>query len=599
MSALRLLQARGVLEPVDRHLAEVLVRRGATLEVGLAAALASRAVGEGDTCVDLAVRVGAAPVDREGVPVEGWVWPALATWLEALRASPWVGEPEGDDVRVPPLVLSGTTVALARYAHHERRLALGLTRLATERVPVVDEVVLDCSVGRLFEGRWANVHQEAAVRAAAHKGLTVLAGGPGTGKTTTVVRLLAALLEQAAAAGRALPRIRLLAPTGKAAARLGESIVAQRAGLALDPAHAAAVLEAIPATASTIHRALGRRNDWGTRVRFGADRPWSEDVVVVDEASMVDLPLMARLVDALRPGARLVLLGDPDQLAAVGAGAVLADLCAPGLEGPVARGVVQLVGSRRFAEAGAVGSLARALNEGDTDAALAVLEAGGDARLLRPVTRVDRDPAFLAQAVEGYRALCTAEDPAARLAALGRFRVLCTVRRGPSGVEAVNAAVEAALRRAGLLGRGLVRAEDEGLDVGRPLLVTANDYDVELFNGDLGVLDRDASGAVRAFFPTADGVRAVLPARLPPHETCFAMTVHKAQGSEVAEVALVLPEVDHPLLSRELVYTAVTRARERVTVVGGAEVLRLGLARRAVRTTRLREALARAAASGA
>ncbi|MCB9666180.1 MAG: exodeoxyribonuclease V subunit alpha [Alphaproteobacteria bacterium] len=594
MSVLDRLAAAGGLEPLDLHLGRVLLRQGADERVALAAALASRAVGEGDTCVDLAQRVATPLRDGEGQVVEGWTWPSLDAWISCLAASPWVTSRRADEPTVPPLVLRGHQVALARYAAHERRLAEGLTRLATAGVPPLDATLLDASVARLFTG-FENAAQQQAVRAAAGQALTVLAGGPGTGKTTTVVRLLAALLEQAAGAGRPLPRIRLLAPTGKAAARLAESMAAQVEGLSLDPAHGARVRAALPVRASTIHRALGRRNAWGTRVAHDAGRPWSDDVVVVDEASMVDLPLMARLVDALRPGARLVLLGDPDQLAAVGAGAVLADLCAPGLEGPVAEGVVHLVGSRRFAEAGGVGQLARALHAGDGPAATALLGAGGALRSVVPAGPPARDPAVIEELALGYRALATAADPAARLAALGAFRVLCAVRRGPAGVEALNRAVEAALRRRGWLEAPSGRPDEEGLVAGRPILVTANDYDVDLFNGDLGVLDRDAQGQMRAWFATPSGVRAVLPARLPPHEPCFAMTVHKAQGSEVEHVTLVLPDADHVLVTRELVYTAITRARAQVTVVGRPELLRAGLDRRAVRTTGLRGALAEAA----
>ncbi|MCB9682341.1 MAG: exodeoxyribonuclease V subunit alpha [Alphaproteobacteria bacterium] len=581
---------RGVLRPVDRHLGLLLARLDPADDgcVALAGALASRALADGDTCVVVA-SLGEPPHDEEDVAVEV-PWPEASAFAAALARSPLVGDGSPDGANVP-LVHDGDRVWLARYHHHEQRLAAGLLRVAATQVPPVDAAVLDASLGRLFHGLKPDPRQQEAVRAAVRQGLTVLAGGPGTGKTTTVVAMLAALLEQAAAAGRPLPRVMLVAPTGKAAARLSESVRSKVATLQLAPDHADAVRAALPVQAVTVHRALGPLNDWLTRMRHDAQHPWAADVVVLDEASMVDLPLMARAVDALKPGGRLILIGDPDQLAAVGAGSVLGDLCREALPGPVGQGVVHLTSAQRYDAEGEIGALARALHDQDLDATRVALR-GTDARGDDPGARLDQHTPLLDRAVAAWTAFGRAPTPAERLAAFDRFRVLCAVRAGPSGVDALNAALQAALARAGLID------PSEPWYVGRPVLVTANDYGVELFNGDIGVVDLDAGGHVRVFFRTPEGVRAVLPTRLPAHETVFAMTIHKSQGSEFDEVAVALPPRPHRLLSRELLYTAVTRARERVVVYGSDAVIAAGLAVSTRRTSGLRGALAAGVSSG-
>jgi exodeoxyribonuclease V alpha subunit len=300
---------------------------------------------------------------------------------------------------------------------------------------------------------------------------------------------------------------------------------------------------------------------------------------------MVDLPLMARVVAAVKPGARVVLIGDPDQLAAVGAGAVLAELCRPGLPGPVGEGVVQLVGSQRYDETGEVAALARAIHTQDVDAVLGCLTGGGAVTWERGGGPLDRDPALVASALRGWQGYAAAGSPEERLRELDRFRILCATRRGPSGVAALNAAVERALQRAGHLD-----TRDPWYP-GRPVMVTANDYGVGLYNGDVGVVERDARGAIRVFFPTASGVRAVLPTRLPEHETVFATTIHKSQGSEFDEVVVALPPRPHRGLTRELLYTAVTRARDRVVIHGTEEVVATAVRASTPRRSGLRDAL--------
>jgi exodeoxyribonuclease V alpha subunit len=451
------------------------------------------------------------------------------------------------------------------------------------------------------------------------RALAVVTGGPGTGKTTTVLAVLALLVEQALARGEAPPRIALAAPTGKAAARLAESVVSGRARLALPPD----VSTHVPAEATTLHRLLGWQPRTPTRFRHDAAHPLPYDVVVVDESSMVDLALMAKLLDAVPSHARLVLLGDRDQLASVEAGTILADVCGDGdvpcsaewsarlatlrasapsssaipasaaPSSAIADCVVRLRVSRRFHDDGGIGALARAINDGDAARALAVLEdddtgqvvwepsdGGADRAALAPVRRL---------ALPAYRQSVTLDGPAAALAALDRFRVLAAHRAGTVGVAGLNGAIVEALAREGTLPRDAAGARWWH---GQPVMVTENDHALELYNGDVGVVLRDGASGLRVWFRASDGgVRALAPARLPAHETVFAMTVHKSQGSEFDEVVLVLPPRPSPVLTRELLYTGVTRAKSKVTVVGSAEVLRAGIAERVQRASGLREAL--------
>ncbi len=378
-----------------------------------------------------------------------------------------------------------------------------------------------------------------------------------------------------------------------------------------------AVRDAIPEDASTIHRGLGSIGGRATRFRHDAGNPLLADVVLVDEASMVDLALMARLVDAMPDAARLILLGDQDQLSSVEAGAVLGDICntgrprsyssafaarlsavvgetvPPGADPPAATGIgdciVQLQHSYRYRAASGLGALARAINAGDTEATAAILGSDDDdVGRIEPADAGELGRELTAAACAGFRAYAQEREPAARLRAFEQFRVLCAHRRGWRGVETVNLQIEAALARAGLLDvHGTAYA-------GRPVMVTRNDYALKLFNGDVGLLLEEPGGDGRtmAFFVAPDGAeRRLAPARLPPHETVFAMSVHKSQGSEFDEVAVLLPDAVSPVLTRELLYTAVTRARRRVRIYGTAAVIREAVRCRVARTSGLRDLL--------
>ncbi|MFA5529890.1 MAG: exodeoxyribonuclease V subunit alpha [Thiohalomonadaceae bacterium] len=565
-------------------------------ELWLAAALASRATADGHVCIALDEAAGRPVLDDPAL-----VAPALAPWREVLRASGAVGQ--GADM---PLVLDERArLYLGRYWHFEQILVRELSRRAT--AAEIDVPRARAGLARLFPASDdADDPQRRAAAVALLRRLAVVSGGPGTGKTTTVTRLLALLVEQS---WPAVPRIALAAPTGKAAARLTESIRHAKQALVCDEGVRAAIVE----EASTLHRLL-RAIPGETGFRHHAGNPLHLDVLVVDEASMVDVSLMARLLDALPAHARLILLGDRDQLSSVEAGSVLGDICNRGEEMPcsqelaaqlarldvpapaVGEGVLPamadslsvLTRSYRFGSDSGIGRLARAVNRGNAQEALAVCDGDNPDTAWREVGAAGVAEAVGAAALAGYRAYLETDDPAQALVCFGRFRFLCALRTGPFGVAQVNAWAEAALRRAGLLpGHGRHYP-------GRPVLITRNDYALGLFNGDIGIIlpDPQAEGRLRAFFAMPDGqLRRVLLHRLPAHETVFAMTVHKSQGSEFDHCLVLMPDVDVPVVSRELVYTAITRARRKVELWGNRPLFTRAVQRRIERSSGLRDAL--------
>ena len=579
------------------------------------------AIGDGHVCVTLD-----ALAERMANVTAG----ALA---DALRHSALADDPGGLFVLDPT-----GRLYLRRYFEHERRLARRLVALAlagpgepdtsASPVPEIDAALFGDADPR---ERARTARQRAAVAMAMRGALTIVSGGPGTGKTTTVAAIIAAVL-----ARRPDARIALAAPTGKAAARLADALRARSARLA--PAIAARM----PVEASTVHRLLGARPGATPRFRHHAANPLPLDLLVVDEASMLDLALASRLFDAVGTGTRVVLLGDKDQLAAVEAGAVFAELAAdpsprPGRDGlpdaaaggrpaealaapsprpaPLAGTVVWLEESFRFATDSGIGHLAACVRAGDAEGALGACDG-------RQACRIDDDepalrPTTLATLAAGYddyvAALCAdPADVAAAFAAFERFRVLAALRVGARGAAALNAALVMRLRAAlrervrtvapacaapADLGSGGAHAAD-GPDwwPGRAVIVGRNDSALRLANGDVGLALPDAAGRLRVHFPDPHGGwRALSPRRLPPHESAFALTVHKAQGSEHAHVALVLPAAPHAVCTRELVYTGVTRASQRVTLVATADTLRAACGQPTVRdgglADRLREAV--------
>lgn len=532
----------------------------------LALALAVRAVRHGSVAVDLATAPGVAPeLD----------WPEPGAWLRAVEGSRLVAQ--------GALRLEHGLLYLDRYHRLEQQVCDDLLARAGQRPPEVEEAALAAALERVGAGRLSAQQREAAERSV-RQWTTVLTGGPGTGKTTTVARILAVLADQAAARGERLS-VALSAPTGKAAARLQEAVETELAGLPAEDRDRLRRLDAM-----TLHRLLGWRPDNATRFRHDRTNRLTYDVVVVDESSMVELTLMARLLEAVRPQARLLLVGDPRQLTSVGAGAVLSDLVA-GHEGDPASPVVSLTENYRSTQD--IKTLAEALRTGTTEEVLAALrapsaevefvETDDPASVLRPDT--------LASALAVRRA-AERGDPAAAVRALDEHRLLCAHREGPFGVRVWNRTVEQWL------------AEEIGHDlhqewyVGRPLLVTTNDHALEVYNGETGAVVLGGDGRVRAWIAGSGGLHDFAPGRLDAVETMHAMTIHKSQGSQARRITVLLPEEGSRLLSRELFYTAVTRAQRHVRVVGSEAAVRAAVETRAQRATGLRQRL-QAARGGA
>ena len=675
----------GALRALDLALTRFIAEDGEETDpaVLLALALTSERNGHGHVCLDLA----SALRDprrllghlRDDEPLRPRVREALSGWLAALSLADWVTRLSASaavrsllpaapapprDHAPAPFVLAGTPAQpllyLRRYWRYEQQIRQGIEqRLAAPLA--VDETALWDQIDAVFEPAPPPDWQRIACGLAARHAFFILTGGPGTGKTTTVVRLLAVLQGLAAQAGTGPLRIELAAPTGKAAARLTESLRTEEQKLP----GACRTTGAIPTQVKTLHRLLGSVPD-SRHFRHHAANPLPADVVVVDEASMVDVEMMAHLIEALRLEARLVLIGDKDQLSSVEAGAVLGDLCQraeqahsrpetadwvqrvtghaipPGLidgdGGPLDQAIVMLRKSYRFSEAGGIGALAKAVNRDEAGAqaerlrrVLDRFDEGQDPNLgvilRRPLVDAN-DPAFLELILEAYDqdgsylrsirdqrpgdgADQAALDGWAKgvLEAQKAFQLLTPLRQGLWGVEGLNQRIIELLRARALLanpgGQAAARpaagASARQWFAGRPVLITRNDYGLNLMNGDIGVTlsvpagPSPASGRLRVAFPSPDGgVRWVLPSRLQQVETVFAMTVHKSQGSEFIHTALVLPDTSNPILTRELVYTAITRARERFTLLDSNEaVLGDALVQRVQRVSGLRDVAAR------
>jgi exodeoxyribonuclease V alpha subunit len=552
---LRTFRDAGVFEAADIHVAQRLTALAGESDerLALAIALAVRALRGGSVCVDL--RNAEAQVGIADLP-----WPDADDWLAAVAASRLLGSP-------PVLRLLGELLYLDRYWLEEEQVCADL--LALSAPGAIGDVP---ALQRLFPPGYEE--QREAAEIALSQAVTVVTGGPGTGKTTTVARLLALLVGQAELAGAPRPRIALAAPTGKAAARLAEAVTAEVKELAAEDSARLAGLRS-----TTLHRLLGSRPDTSVRFKHNRGNRLPHDVIVVDETSMVSLTMMARLLEAVRPDTRLILVGDPDQLASVEAGAVLADL----VDGLTARHDVRVAALRtphRFGES--IGALAEAIRIGDADRAVELLRAGGE-----HIEWLDSDgPADRLRAVLVPHALRVREAAAlgaseVALRTLGEHRLLCAHRKGPYGVSHWNRQVERWL------------SEETGQPawsewyVGRPLLVTANDYGLKVFNGDTGVVVIGDDG-LRAVIAGATGPLDFATSRLSEIETMHAMTIHKSQGSQADEITVLMPPADSRLLTRELFYTAVTRAKTRVRVVGSEASVRTAIGRRAVRASGLR-----------
>ncbi|MGO8872221.1 MAG: exodeoxyribonuclease V subunit alpha [Acidimicrobiales bacterium] len=609
----------GVLGPLEQQLTAAVARLepGAGPLALLALALAARAPRFGHVCVELEhVRDQVLESDDTATPDRDLPWPDPVVWARELSVSPIVAVPaRASEPPLRPLVWDGRRVYLQRYWHYEALVAGDLERRAAWTAPVLgtgDDSRTQESVERTLDALFVGGDtdgpdlQRVAARRALTQGVAIIAGGPGTGKTHAVVRILAGAHLLARDQSRNL-LVALAAPTGKAAARMGEAVRAQLGDLVAEGIVDQALCDVLAATdPTTVHRLLARAGR--TRFRHDRSNPLPHDLVIVDETSMVSLPLMAKLLDAIRPDARVVLVGDPFQLASIEAGTVMGDLVGPTdptnpidatessspagagpvMALPLAGRVTELRRRRRFADDSAIAGLADAVRSGEPDRAIRLLSEGRDDARWVPdagsAAATEVGASVVSAAVEVAEA-AVAGDAAAALGAAGRIKVLAAVRRGPTGMygwrDRIEAAVAAAVPRARRTGRWRL---------GSPIIVTGNDPVNRVFNGDVGVVVT-VDGVLRVALATGDGARLVAPARLEQWETWWAMTIHKSQGSEFPHAVVSLPAPGSPILTRELLYTAVTRARDRLTLIGSEESIREAVGRPVARASGLRDRL--------
>lgn len=625
-------QEHGMLRPLDVALARFIAQQTADTadDVLLAAALVSERNGHGHVCLDID---NALAQPDQLISVDSEEEDALAAsqqlkqqlaaieqnrWLQQLSEHPAVSSGAGNTPFVLQQKNQRHLLYLRRYWQYEQDILHAIETRLTEPL-ALDENTTQTLIGELFKGEpqaavdWQKV---ACLNAARHQ-FAIITGGPGTGKTTTVIRLLA-LLQGLNIANDAAPmRIHLAAPTGKAAARLSESIAGSVEKLELPTSlEKVGLKDHLPQKATTLHRLLGAMPN-SNKFKHNQHNPLITDCVIVDEASMMDVQMMSRLVHALPDHARLILLGDKDQLASVEAGSVLGDLCLHAEQGnytpataqwlanvgketidehyinpqgsALAQATSMLRYSYRFAEHQGIGALADIVNSGtaniaDVDSCIAEHDSLAQTSVNRhnlaalqqllgehyaPYLRTMRDkqPTTLQQE--------TIDAWASEIfKAHNQFQLLTATRKGRFGVEQLNQLAEQALQKAGLLADTLASWYP-----GRPVLITRNNYSLNLMNGDLGICLLWPDGKLRVAFPQGeDKIRWFLPSRLDGVETVFAMTVHKSQGSEFTHTALILPEYETPMLSKELIYTAITRSKEKFTLINtGQEVLATAL----------------------
>ena len=605
-SASRLLEAAraaSVLSALDQQFATRVAGVYGEQSTGViwALALACRQEAAGHVCADLQ-RLSVDGLSAE-TGEQGIAFSALAAnetveqWLDELRENALVEDVSrtmtlGADPR--PLVLDDKGRVYLRRSYQRQVELAELIRVRTGSPDLeVDWEKANAGMTRLLPpGGDEDRAPRLAIETALARPLAIVSGGPGTGKTTMVARLIALLIEQAWAKGIEPPRVRLLAPTGKAAAAMQSSFFHQRETLDLSDE----VRAAMDVGAETVHSALYPQT---RRDAFGRARAWSldSDIIVVDEASMVDLEMMTRLFRACRSADRIVLLGDPSQLASVDSGAVLAELCEPPETATReastrhAKGLpdslVRLRTSHRFTESGGIDRLAEAIRQGDGDAVIEILDDPDHPEVERfPIDSIAGVRAQLSATSRSmFLEIEEAGAPTEKLDRMLRYRVLCAHRRGPLGARALSSILDhtgASLRHANLR---------SGWWSGRMLLVTQNAPDQNLWNGDVGLVEETPSG-LRAIFPDGSGgVRALSAGRLPAHESAIAMSVHKSQGSEFEVVDLVLGDVMSRIMTRELIYTGVTRARSQLRIHASESVLRDAVARRVSRDSGLGERL--------
>lgn len=565
------LRTKGFFELLDVEMARALGRLASSPDsnVELAVALTSRNVRRGHTCFPLATEATDLWPVEAGPPPN--VLPDATRWEAALRESPLTQQ--------GPLVLDGRNrLYFRRYWELEQDIARNLMARSASPSTAADPVWLEDALERLFGGPGASFQRNAA-RNAIHHRVSLLCGGPGTGKTTAVAAIVALLVERTIRETGRTADVMLLAPTGKSAARLGEAVGRAKATLRSTET----VLEAIPEHATTIHRALGMQPS-GMRFRHDADRPLEADIVVVDEASMIDLALMRQLLEATRLDATLLIVGDPEQLTSVEAGSVLRDLVNASAQTWWTGRVTHLTKTHRYAEEQPLGRLVAAIRTGDLGgvSALLSLDDADDVAW----TPLEGLGAELDRATSHWSETLQAGQPKEHFERRSKFVILSPYRVGPTGTHQLGAAIVARLTAMGRTPRIT------------PIIIEQNSQELQVHNGDFAMLVHTEPR--RAVIQrVSEDTYEVAEARLPRYSDAFALSVHKAQGSEFDEVLIVLPEKDAPLLTRELLYTAVSRAKKRVRLVGPKEVIAAAVTRRAQRYSGLVDAIAAASRASA
>jgi len=605
----------GYLSDIDLHFAKFITgfEKNEAPDLYLAAALVSRSTGNGDGCLDLDA-VTQNPIifglngENELKP------PKLSEWIETLIQSRAVGRP--GDMR--PLILDKKNrLYLYRYWDYEQRISAAIKERMDNDINKIDISILSKGLNRLFPENENDSFdwQKVAAVMAAMKRFCVITGGPGTGKTFTMAKILALLLELSP--GKML-HILLAAPTGKAAARIGESIKSAKKTLNCSDD----ILDAMPSESYTIHRML-KTIPGSPYFYHNAENQLPADIVVVDEVSMMDLALTAKLFEAIKDDARIILVGDRDQLASVETGFVLADICdrehiemfstafcqrykemtrqgmdvsqpslqdRPGLYDHI----TVLQKSFRFADSGGIGECSRAVNQGKVDEALCHIKNSPGQISWKKLSGPGDISRFLpATVIKGYAQYLNTADPLKALELFNQFKILCAVKFGATGVNEINRLTEETLIENSLIERPHSPAFPWYR--GRPVLITRNNYSLDLFNGDIGITlpaPELNSNDLYVYFAGVSGqVRRFHPHRLPQHETAYAMTVHKSQGSEFEAVLFIFPNQDYPVLTRELVYTGMTRARRHISIWGTEKIIERAISRRIERTSGLKDAL--------
>ena len=564
----------------------------------LSAYLVSQQSSQGNVCITLN-EFARTPILNDKSELDSTILcPAIEDWFAHLAIAKTIGRP-GDNT---PLILDDNRLYLARYWHYEQTLAQDILNRAKINCEF-DSAKIKKGLDRYFPDHHTHTDWQAfAAVVAVLKHFCVISGGPGTGKTTTVAKILALLIEQASPHKL---RISIAAPTGKAATRLTEALKSVKAQLQCDKE----ISQAIPDECITIHRLLGVRKNQSGFI-YHQENPLHLDILVIDEASMVDLSLMAKLCDALPQSTRLILLGDKDQLSSVEAGSVLGDICncveknkytadfaqqisallnyaietIEPAKTDIQDNIVILQKSYRFDQHSGIGAMANGVNDGKTNLIIEHLTHQQYSEIHWINENLNQ---LIELAAQQYSTYLKQTQPAAALQFFNQFRILCALRKGPFGIDQINSYLETALQK-----RKLIQKKGTYYH-GRPIMITQNDYRLQLFNGDIGMIwvDPDRNNQLSVFFIMTDGTsRRFLPHRLPSHETAYAMTIHKSQGSEFNQIAIIIPNEDSPVLTRELLYTAITRARKKVTVVATATMLKKCIQKKISRTSGLKKA---------